>query len=58
MTIDSKQEIRTGRKALGRGLAALIPEADFVDVATMPTTKPAEATKAMTNTAETPYFFW
>lgn len=31
MTIDSKQETRSGRRALGRGLAALIPEADYQD---------------------------
>jgi len=29
MTLDPKQEARSGRRALGRGLAALIPEADY-----------------------------
>ena len=56
MTIDSKPEARSGRKALGRGLAALIPEADYVDVNTIQTPQTAEP-KTTTHTGETPYFY-
>lgn len=58
MTIDSKQETRTGRKALGRGLAALIPEADYVDVSNIKTSD--QTTEQRTNinqgTKDSPYF--
>lgn len=32
MTTDSRPETKSGRRALGRGLAALIPEADYTDI--------------------------
>jgi ParB family chromosome partitioning protein len=32
MTVDSRPETKSGRRALGRGLAALIPEADYTDI--------------------------
>ena len=32
MTVDSRQETKPGRRALGRGLAALLPEADYTDI--------------------------
>jgi len=35
MTTDSRQETKPGRRALGRGLAALIPEADYTDINTV-----------------------
>lgn len=56
MTIDSKPETRSGRKALGRGLAALIPEADYVDVNTIQTTQGTGPGKT-TNTGEMSYFY-
>lgn len=56
MTIDSKPETRSGRKALGRGLAALIPEAGYVDVSTIQTTQTTEP-KVTTQAGEIPYFY-
>ncbi len=44
---------------MGRGLAALIPEADYVDVSTIQTTTQLTEPRATTtaNTVETPYFY-
>ena len=56
MTIDSKQEARSGRKALGRGLAALIPDANYVDTSTTQTANITEP-RTTTQTRETSYFY-
>jgi ParB family transcriptional regulator, chromosome partitioning protein len=54
MTIDSKQETKPGRRALGRGLAALIPEADYIDINNVQTkTVPEQRT---TNAGDRSFF--
>jgi len=54
MTTDSKQETKSGRRALGRGLAALIPEADYTDVNTIHTRTVTE--QKTTSTGDRSFF--
>jgi len=55
MTIDSKHETKPGRRALGRGLAALIPEADYSDIKTVQTKTVVEQ-KTSNNTGDRSFF--
>ena len=55
MTTDSRQETKPGRRALGRGLAALIPEADYPDTNTVQTKK-ATVVGATTSTGDRSLF--